>query len=185
MPCTRPLARGVGAGVSWPPWSALAPSARWPLPIRGALEGGLAQPGAIRPVPGASTEEVGGTWALRSHGGGRASAHLGPKRSRDGRDGARRTRRGRPPSRQGRRHRQSRSPSQRVGLCVALYAAQVLTQVSKKIPGPLSGPGIANVWSRGLDLDQRPPGHERVRGRFTANLVNPQHSRYASDLWFF
>lgn len=32
---------------------------------------------------------------------------------------------------------------------------------------------------------RRDAGYERVRGRFTSNLANPQHSRYASDLLFF
>lgn len=57
----QPLARGVGAGVSRSLGSVLAPSAHWSLPTQGALEGGLAQPGATSPISDTSTEKVGST----------------------------------------------------------------------------------------------------------------------------
>ncbi len=55
---------------------------------------------------------------------------------------------------------------------------------SNKTPTRSHGSGIG-FWSRGADLNHRPPGYERVGGRFTANPANPQRSRYAPDLWFF
>ena len=93
----QPLARSVVVGVSRPLGSVSAPSARWPLPISEGIGGAVGPPRVIRPAPSAPDEEMGGGRTSRDREGNGASAHLGPKRSRDRQNG-RTSDRGRPHS---------------------------------------------------------------------------------------